>query len=456
MPKLLIISFVEWAGAFQRPQHQAVELARRGWEVTYLGPAYPHRGAAGAGPGFDLPEGLKIEQARALPGGRIFSVIERFNEMSFQRTVAGSLGGSSAGSGQSALWDAVIFNDPRWAAAAAATRARVRVWDRMDDLSASAPTEAWGREREADALRLADLIWTGTPSLADLTQTQAREAGLERSIRFISGGVDAAHFEHPKPEAVARAREELGGGEGAAPLGLYFGAINERVNGRYLEALLDAGWRVALIGPGSSRAPRLRAAAGLRVLGPKTYDSLPAYLALADAGLIPYTTEGPNQHLYPVKAMEYLAGGKPVLSTPLPNLQRELGPYLWFGSRPADWAALAGDWKRHAAALGEQALAGQAHVRGRGWGVMAQEMIADLLVAGARVRKEGRGRAESDGARVRPLGESRRRERPKTDSDTGGKRRRGGTTTPGERLPRKRGGLTTPGESGGRKGKAGA
>lgn len=404
MPRALIISFVEWAGAFQRPQHQAVEMARQGWDVTYLGPAYPHRGEAGLGAGFELPENLRLRTARAMPGGRIFSVIERYNESSFRREAA-EMNRQQEGS----VWDAVIFNDPRWAAAAAATRARVRVWDRMDDLSESAPTEAWGREREADALRLADIIWTGTPSLADLTKEQLLEAALKKPVRFVPCGADAERFSHYDEASATRAREEMGGNSGSQPLGLYFGALNERMNGKYVEALLEAGWKVALIGPGSSRAPRLRADEGLRVLGPRPYDSLPAYLAAADAGLIPYHVEGAHRHLYPVKALEYLAGGKPVLSTPLPNVEKLLGDFVWTGELPEDWTQLALNWKKQRGKLQEMALAGQAFVRERTWAAMADEMIRDITSAGAAIRKEGRGDAVP---RVRPAGS----EELKTDS----------------------------------------
>lgn len=419
MPRALIISFVEWAGAFQRPQHLAVELARQGWEVTYLGPAYPHRGAAGLGAGFELPETLTLVSARALPGGRIFSVLERYNESSFRRTAA-ELGGTVHGP---VSWDAVIFNDPRWAEAAAATRARVRVWDRMDDLSESAPTEAWGREREADALGLADLIWTGTPSLEALTLDQLGTAGLKKPARFLACGVDVERFGTAEIGAMARARDEMGGGSGAAPVAVYFGAINERMNGKYVEALLEAGWRVALIGPGSSRAPRLRAAEGLRLLGPRAYDALPAYLGAADAALIPYHTEGANRHLYPVKALEYLAGAKPVLSTPLPNVEKVLGDYVWIGALPEDWTQLAQNWKKYRDLLQERALAGQAWVRGRTWAAMAAEMAAEIEDRAREIQKGGRRQSVS---KVRPAGS----EELKTDGDAGvaaAARRNGGT-----------------------------
>ena len=62
---MLIISFVEWPGAFQRPQHLAVGFARRGWDVTYASPGYVHRRGYRTPSGVDLPESLTVLEPAA-------------------------------------------------------------------------------------------------------------------------------------------------------------------------------------------------------------------------------------------------------------------------------------------------------------------------------------------------------------------------------------------------------
>ncbi|MCH8333232.1 hypothetical protein IIC65_04810, partial [Candidatus Sumerlaeota bacterium] len=155
---MLLISFVEWSGAFQRPQHMALGFARRGWDVVHLCPGYLHRGRQQVDSGLDLPESLRVLKPVALPGARFWNAIGKLNEASMIRMIRRA---------SSEPWDAIVFNDCRWAAAAARTPARTKIWDLMDDLSAHAPSSAWLREREQDALKVADHVWTGTASLAE-------------------------------------------------------------------------------------------------------------------------------------------------------------------------------------------------------------------------------------------------------------------------------------------------
>jgi glycosyltransferase involved in cell wall biosynthesis len=150
---------------------------------------------------------------------------------------------------------------------------------------------------------------------------------------------------------------------------------------RRIEALLDSGpWRVLLIGPATSRAPQLPATPRLRYIGPKPYAELPGYLAHFDLALIPYDTTGPHRFLYPVKALEYLAAAKPVLTTPLPDVVRFLGDFTELADGPEAWAAAGRrllDEQERSKALARAAL-GQQYARTRSWEAMVEEMEGDL------------------------------------------------------------------------------
>ena len=54
----------------------------------------------------------------------------------------------------------------------------------------------------------------------------------------------------------------------------------------------------------------------IHYLGGKTYDELPAYLSGWDVALMPFAMNESTQFISPTKTPEYLAGGKPVVSTP--------------------------------------------------------------------------------------------------------------------------------------------
>ena len=360
---LLLISFVEWSGAFQRPQQMALGLARRGWRVTYASPGYLHRRGQGGGPGFELPETLNLLHPAALPGASRSSTVAWLNRFLMLR----ALKRHSPPNG----WDCIVFNDPRWAEIAAALPGHSRIFDCMDDLSAQAPSEALMRRMTEQALAAADRVWTGTASLAEVLE------GRHKSVRFIPCGVEGERFASPGSEAIQAARREMPEGEG--PLAGYFGVLNERFDMERVKALLECGpWRVVLIGPATSRAPAIPSHPRLRWLGPRPYASLPAYLALFDLALIPYDHHGPHRFLYPVKALEYLAGGRPVLTTPLPDVVRFLKNYVELADTPADWAKAGQRLLADRGTALERAREGQAFARRRTWDAMLDEMEDEL------------------------------------------------------------------------------
>jgi UDP-galactopyranose mutase len=364
-----MISFVEWAGAFQRPQHLAMGLARRGWNVAYASPGYLHRRGKRFGSGLDLPAGLRVVEPPQLPGASRLAPVAAINRAWMRRALA-----ALAPSPDGAPWDVVLFNDPRWAGVAGGLPARLRVFDCMDDLSAASPSPGWAERQERAALKVADRVWTGTFSLKE------RLEGRHVSARFIPCGVDAERFAHPDPAAVARARAELPAGDG--PLAGYFGVLNERFDMDRVRALLDSGpWRVLLIGPATSRAPRLPDTPRVRWIGPRPYADLPAYLACFDLAIIPYRTDGPHRFLYPVKALEYLAGGKPVLTTPLPDIKRFLGEVVELADGPADWSAAGQRLAQPDAAVRQRAEAGRRLAMERSWDAMLDEMESQLRQA---------------------------------------------------------------------------
>ena len=70
--------------------------------------------------------------------------------------------------------------------------------------------------------------------------------------------------------------------------------------------------------------------ANLHYLGRKTYAELPAYLAGWDVALMPFAINDATRFISPTKTPEYLAAGRPVVSTPIVDVVRHYGD-----SRPA-------------------------------------------------------------------------------------------------------------------------
>jgi len=63
----------------------------------------------------------------------------------------------------------------------------------------------------------------------------------------------------------------------------------------------------------------------LILTGRVPYDQIPRLLSAADVCLLPFHTVPATEHIVPIKLYEYMAAGKPVIATPLPGVQRDVG-----------------------------------------------------------------------------------------------------------------------------------
>jgi len=89
-------------------------------------------------------------------------------------------------------------------------------------------------------------------------------------------------------------------------------------------ALTRREWTLLLIGPSTSETvgslERITQMPNVHWLGPKPYAELPRYIAAFDVGLIPYVSNAYTRSCFPLKLYEYLAAGKPVVASGLPEL----------------------------------------------------------------------------------------------------------------------------------------
>lgn len=192
------------------------------------------------------------------------------------------------------------------------------VYDCMDELAnfKFAPPELAGLERELMAA--ANVVFTGGYSLW--------EAKRERhpNIHPFPSSVDRAHF------ARARCLRQEPQDQAAIPwprLGFY-GVVDERMDLDLLERLADERpeWSVVVVGPVVKIDPEsLPKRPNLFYLGGKSYAELPHYLAGWDVALMPFAINESTRFISPTKTPEYLAGGRPVVSTPIVDVVRHYG-----------------------------------------------------------------------------------------------------------------------------------
>lgn len=192
------------------------------------------------------------------------------------------------------------------------------IFDCMDELSAFkfAPPELIENERRL--LEKADLVFTGGQSLYE-----AKKDKHPRVFAFPSS-IDAAHFEQARRIAEQPSDQH----SIAYPRLGYYGVIDERIDLPLLDeaAALRPDWQFVMIGPvvkiGEHELPRR---ANIHYLGGKSYQELPAYLAGWDVALMPFALNDSTKYISPTKTPEYLAGGKPVVSTQIRDVVRPYG-----------------------------------------------------------------------------------------------------------------------------------
>ena len=110
------------------------------------------------------------------------------------------------------------------------------------------------------------------------------------------------------------------------PVAGVVGHISDRIDISLLESVVAAGCSLLLVGtvnPGwqPERFARLLAADRVRHVGHKPFAELPSYLRVIDVGLTPYVDNAFNRASFPLKTLEYLAAGRPVVSTDLPAVR---------------------------------------------------------------------------------------------------------------------------------------
>ena len=184
------------------------------------------------------------------------------------------------------------------------------VYDCMDELSGflGAPPEL--REREQQLFQAADVVFTGGMSLYEAKRLQ------HTNVHAFPSSIDVAHF------AQAKSSQDDPADQAAIPhpRAGFFGVLDERFDSALIAevARLLPQVHFVLIGPVVKIDPAtLPQGSNIHYLGGKSYAELPAYLGGWDVALLPFARNEATRYISPTKTPEYLAAGKPVVSTPI-------------------------------------------------------------------------------------------------------------------------------------------
>jgi len=388
---LVLYSQVAWDDVWQRPQEMAAGLARRGRPVLFLGPVQVHDRAGryvrawreireeARFPGLCIAAPLifsgeyRWPWARALNRLVLRAEARRIIALWLNKIGRADLSNlsdrSDRSSGSGALGSDFIFltNSPFCDDLAESLGPRAVIYDVIDDFPAFGWAPRDGRRCEEHLLRLASRVWTGTG---------ARERAMtprHSDVRFIPCGVDferfAAGAAAPEPpELSALPRPILG----------YMGTVSDRLDRDLIAALAQKFPDASLVFVGpvhGSFGPPLEAP-NLHFMGLRPPEALAAWVARFDVALMPFAQTPAARAINPVKTLEYLAAGCPVVSTPIPDVERffsdvvEIAPAIESFVGAVERLVHAPDDARR--------RAGIERARRRSWGAMIEEMEAEI------------------------------------------------------------------------------
>jgi UDP-galactopyranose mutase len=303
---LICFSHLRWEFVFQRPQHLMSRFAKSMpvvvWEehihcAPGEAPSLNARPAANV-PNLTivtpcLPEGLDADAERAMVRDMLDGYVAKLSAPRLIR------------------W----YYTPMMLPFSRHLQAVCTVYDCMDELSAFrfAPAELLALEQEL--LDASDLVFTGGYSLYEAKKSRHGNA------HPFPSSVDRRHF--------GKARAGLADPADQAALPRprfgFYGVIDERIDLDLIAQVADArpDWQLVMVGPvvkiSEDELPRR---ANIHYLGGKSYDELPAYLGGWDVALMPFAINEATRFISPTKTPEYLAAGRPVVSTPIKDVKR--------------------------------------------------------------------------------------------------------------------------------------
>jgi len=192
--------------------------------------------------------------------------------------------------------------------------AELVVYDWTDDWPRALPPDRSDRERrdlegkQHELLCRADVVFAVSQELAERARVCCPH------VHLLPNATDPAVFKPHDPAAPSHLLAAR------RPLLVYLSQITERLDVDLVRQLAQArpDWTVVLAGPVVCDPERLAGLSGLQnvvMSGPLPYDEAASLVAQANVCLLPHTEDALTRTLDPIKLYDYLATGRPIVST---------------------------------------------------------------------------------------------------------------------------------------------
>jgi len=340
--QIVCLSSLPWHGIRTSRHHLASVLGAQN-DVLFVDPPKNllRGGRSDHGRFHDEGVVVRVEAPPHLPyGGTVpFYVATPLN----QRRYAGAVDRAvrRLGWGRPILWNScVIYLGPRVAARIDPAVHVLHMTDSVWDYPWYRPAyEPFLRS----ILRSSDVVVASTPAMTERLRTYGVAA------HHLGHGVDVGLFEpvargevRPAAPMIGRERPRLG----------FVGNLEDRVDPEVVKALADGPGSLTFVGPASLGASELRHFEewGCFLEGPVPYGEVPSWLAGFDIAVVPYRRSELVRSSRPLKLLEYVAAGLPVVSTDIPAA-RELDPHVSVARDARDFVRLVEHFWAHRAQL---------------------------------------------------------------------------------------------------------
>ena len=304
--EVICLSHLRWDFVYQRPQHLMARFARTDRVFFVEEPVFVNDNVAQLDIG-KRDDNLFVVTPR-LPKGLSETEINLAQQSLLDDLIA-----------ERAIHDFILwYYTPMALAFTHHLNPSAIIYDCMDELSAFREAPLAMREREAQLFDRADVVFTGGQSLYEAKRDQ------HPNIHPFPSSIDVAHFAQARGfqidpiDQLVIPHPRLG----------FFGVIDERMDLELLDRVARArpDWQLVMIGPVVKIDPAdLPRHSNIHYLGGKSYSDLPSYIAGWDVALMPFARNESTRFISPTKTPEYLAAGKPVVSTSIRDVVRPYG-----------------------------------------------------------------------------------------------------------------------------------
>jgi len=304
MQSLIVFSHLRWNFVYQRPQHLLSRLAQR-WRVVFF--EEPVVGEAEE----------RLERFAPAPNVEVWRPHVKGDAPGYHddhlAVLQRLLSTAMADADLRDYW--VWFYTPMALPLASDLEPRGIVYDCMDELTLFKHAPRQLVQRENMLFKEADLVFTGGPSL------YRSKKDRHPSVHCFPSSVDAKHFsqvtsDHPRQAELPRPR--LG----------YCGVIDERIDMELIDrmAVTHPDWQIVMVGPVVKIDPNgLPRHANIHWLGQQSYQDLPSFICGWDVCLMPFALNEATRFISPTKMLEYMACGRPSVSTPIRDVEEPYG-----------------------------------------------------------------------------------------------------------------------------------